>query len=355
MGLGPSPTLMDYDAFREFLAGVAKWAVTDSPSPAEKDLSADKDKHSYFGNTVRRRENSLSPWGFGNPEPGDHEFMQRLFRRWDVDMNSSLTLPNVVSGLARIKGKGDIMGSITYFFELYDDDGDGKVDREGILRISEALLFLSRRGLEGSLTPSSSTTGLSEFEASNGGVVDGPQGTTNERFLSSVSAFIRRCFEYADPDHPQNQGADVQSNGTVDDGAFGVGDDSDEEEDLLDLGNTDSPTMRGKKATGLTSVPAPSHSQQTGDAQRSVSKAQAESANIALDPSKPLHITLPTFRMVVLADELLEQFSSLPSQHLSVSPTKWHPQVPPLLLAASPRSPILVSAAGELQHRKLAQ
>lgn len=315
VGLGPSPTLMDYDAFREFLAGIAKWAITDSPSPPEKEHSPEKDKHSYFGNTVRRRENSLSPWGYGNPEPADHEFMQRLFRRWDVDMNSALTLQNVVTGSAHIKGKGDIMGSITYFFELYDDDGDGKVDREGILRISEALLFLSRRGLEGSLTPSSSMTGLSEYEAGNGGAIDGPQGTTNERFLSSVSAFIRRCFEYADPDHPQNQdGSEEQSNGKADDNAFGVGDDSDQ--DLLNIGqSTDSPKKRGKKNTGLRSVPAPSDRQQNGTAQRSASKSQAESANVALDPSKPLHITLPTFRMVVLADELLEQFfeSSFPA------------------------------------------
>src|ERR1035437_7696646 len=124
--MGPSPTLMDYDGFREFLAGIARWAVTDSPSPPE--FASDKDKHSYFGNSVRRNQQSLSPWGHGNPEPADHEFMQRLFRRWDVDMNSALTLQNVVTGLAHIKGKGDIMGSITYFFELYDDDGDGKVD-----------------------------------------------------------------------------------------------------------------------------------------------------------------------------------------------------------------------------------
>ena len=205
VGLGPSPTLMDYDGFREFLAGMSRWAITDSPTPPEKDASPEKEKHSYFGNSVRRREGSLSPWGFGNPEPADHEFMQRLFRRWDVDMNSALTLQNVVTGLAHIKGKRDIMGSITYFFELYDDDGDGKVDREGILRISEALLFLSRRGLDGSLTPSMSMVGLSEYEASNGNVADPSMGTTNERFLSSVSAFIRRCFEYADPDHPQNK------------------------------------------------------------------------------------------------------------------------------------------------------
>lgn len=306
VGLGPSPTLMDYDGFREFLAGVARWAITDSPTPPEKDNVSEKEKPSYFSNTIKRGQ-SLSPWGYGNPEPADHEFMQRLFRRWDVDMNSALTLQNVVTGLAHIKGKGDIMGSITYFFELYDDDGDGKVDREGILRISEALLFLSRRGLEGSLTPSSSMTGLSEYEAGNGGAIDGPQGTTNERFLSSVSAFIRRCFEYADPDHPQNQ---EETNGAD---SFDVGEVSDAEEDLLDLGSPKKETPKGKKSTGLPTLPTPSG--EDAVRKRSVSKAQSEAANAALDPSKPLHITLPTFRMVVLADELLEQFfeSSFPA------------------------------------------
>jgi hypothetical protein len=209
-----------------------------------------------------------------------------------------------VTGLAQIKGKGDIMGRITYFFELYDDDGDGKVDREGILRISEALLFLSRRGLEGSLTPSASTVGLSEYEVGSGGAVDGPQGSTNERFLSSVSAFIRRCFEYADPDHPQNQQEEVL--GTPDD--FEIGDDS--EDDLLDLGNKSPKSDKKPESSAL-----PKPKEQKLERQRSVSKAQSEAANAALDPSKPLHITLPTFRMVVLADELLEQFfeSSFPA------------------------------------------
>ncbi|CAG8975966.1 hypothetical protein HYALB_00012204 [Hymenoscyphus albidus] len=318
VGLGPSPTLMDYDGFREFLSGMAKWAITDSPSPSEKD-GPDTPKHSYFGNSIKRRDISLSPWGYGNPEPADHEFMQRLFRRWDVDCNSALTLQNVVTGLAQIKGKGDIMGSITYFFELYDDDGDGKVDREGILRISEALLFLSRRGLEGSLTPSSSMVGMSEYEAGNGGQPNELQGNTNERFLSSVSAFIRRCFEYADPDHPQNKEEEGKSsaNEDADDAAFGIGEDSDEEaEDLLDLGPTSPKSpKRGKKPISLGIVsPSPQKSVNRA-AGRSASVAQAEAANAALDPSKPLHITLPTFRMVVLADEILEQFfeSSFPA------------------------------------------
>jgi hypothetical protein len=93
VGLGPSPTLLDYDGFRELLSGMAKWAVGDSPTPPPKDQSIDK--QSYFG-SVRRREASLSPWGYGNTEPADHEFMQRLFRRWDVNMTTSLTLQDVV-------------------------------------------------------------------------------------------------------------------------------------------------------------------------------------------------------------------------------------------------------------------
>lgn len=52
VGLGPSPTLMDYDGFREFLAGMARWAITDSPTPPEKDTT---EKHLYFGNSVRRQ------------------------------------------------------------------------------------------------------------------------------------------------------------------------------------------------------------------------------------------------------------------------------------------------------------
>ncbi|KAI9641802.1 GTPase activating protein (GAP) [Ciborinia camelliae] len=330
VGLGPSPTLMDYDCFREFLAGMTRWAVSDSPSPQEKEL--EKEKHSYFGNSMRRKDISISPWGFGNPEPTDHEFMQRLFRRWDVDMNSALTLQNVVTGLAHIKGKGDIMGSITYFFELYDDDGDGKVDREGILRISEALLFLSRRGLDGSLSPSPSMVGLSEYEASNPAQFSSLHTTTQERFLSSVSAFIRRCFEYADPDNPQNVEVEEKeddesvgeneeksygTNGLVDPNSFAVGDsddsDEEEEEDLLDLGIDSKKT---KKEISLPIIPPPSNKPNNlPTPSRTVSKAQSERANAALDPSKPLHITLPTFRMVVLADELLEQFfeSSFPA------------------------------------------
>ncbi|KAI1479771.1 hypothetical protein K445DRAFT_322078 [Daldinia sp. EC12] len=329
VGLGPSTSLMDYDAFREFLASVSKWAISDAPSASPRRDVSEKDRGSYFGSFRRSEPNLLSPWG-GNPEPADHEFMQRLFRRWDVDSSSTLTLQNVVTGFAHIKGKRDIMGTITYFFELYDDDGDGRVDREGILRISEALLFLSRRGLEGSLSNSASTptpNGLSESSSSS--LTPPIGGTINERFLGSVSAFIRRCFEYADPDHPNNQSTNEGTSpsntdepaGDNNNSAFAIGDDEDEEEDLLAFeGPTDIPKPEKKKPElGDTIPPALGKPDTDNEARRAVSKAQSEKANAALDPSNPLHITLPTFRMVVLADELLEQFfeSSFPtSLHL---------------------------------------
>lgn len=228
-------------------------------------------------------------------------------------MSDSLSLQNVVAGFAAVKGSKDIMSNISYFFELYDDDGDGRVDREGILRISEALLFLSRRGLSESISPSPSMTDV----RSSGS----PERTTrDEQFLNSVSAFIRRCFEYADPDHPSNQGNLPLDQAKEGIDSFAIG--GDDEDDLIDFG-TDPTTPTAEKPTSPTSkrekLPlstvtsntdplAPTETNISTDSDPSARTEKAQAANAALDPNKPLHITLPTFRMVILADEALEQF-----------------------------------------------
>lgn len=320
VGLGPSTSLMDYDAFREFLANMCKWAISDSPAHSSNHTGSGEEKFAKFS-SARRAPDGLSLWGSG-PEPAEHEFLRRLYKQWDVDGDAALTLQNVVTGLAGIKGKRDIMGTITYFFELYDDDGDGKVDREGILRISEALLFLSRRGLEGSLSPNASSLTVNGDGASAHDSQTSLSGSipVNERFLGSVSAFIRRCFEYADPDHPQNQqsATDVTAGEQEEpaSNAFAIGDDEDDE-DLLGFEPTSEPAT-ATKGSGNQSNDAASQSQTDGtnpESRRKVSRAKSEAANAALNPAQPMHITLPTFRMVVLADELLEQFfeSSFPS------------------------------------------
>jgi len=323
VGLGPSPTLMDYDGFREFLARISKWAVTDLPTSLtspKPDAASKTENHAHIGDAKRTRNMSVSASGAGTPEAADHEFMQRLFRHWDTNHASELTLENVVTGIAKVKGTRDIMSSITYFFMLYDDDNDGKIDREGILRISEALLFLSRRGLEGTLTPSLSSSTLDNSGSDPASIAShDTHGNMNEKFLRSVSAFIQRCFEYADPDHPQNQDLKGDPNrhaGALDEeitGSFSIGDDEDFE-DLLDLGEnskTASP-QDGSTVAATSSTRSPKIMPEVLGS--TSSKVDVKSANLALEPANPLHITLPTFRMVILADELLEQFfeSSFP-------------------------------------------
>ncbi|OQO06065.1 hypothetical protein B0A48_08653 [Cryoendolithus antarcticus] len=289
VALGSSTTTMDYDAFRELMAGVAKWAVTDSPttsSPSKEDRMG----NGYFGASMRNKPVPLGPWGAG-PEPAEHDFLQRVYKRWDIDSAGSLSLQNVVAGLAPIKGDKDIMSTISYFFELYDDDQDGKVDREGILRISEGLLFLSRRGVS---SPDVSTLDVTVVPDRI------PRGANrDEQFLSAVSAFIRRCFEYADPGHPSRQAQEAVTDG-VD--KFTLADE--DESDLLDLGDADEakhPLSTSAADGGLLSRPS-------GHAFGQTAQSKNASANAALDPSSPVHITLPTFRMLILADETLESF-----------------------------------------------
>ncbi|KAI2867200.1 hypothetical protein CBS147343_8270 [Aspergillus niger] len=291
VGLGPSPTHMDYNAFREFLAATAKWAVADSP-PSRKE-SADQGF-----NSLRGWGKSSSLWN-NKPEPADHEFTRRLFRKWATDPDEGLSLQNVVNGLARLKGPRDIMNNIQYFFDLYDDEGTGRVDREGILRMSEALLFLSRRGFDGAISPTQSVEDIKTNER------DPDRLSTDERFLGSVSSFIRRCFEYADPSHPDSRAVEKQKDQadaeeTADKlGSFSIGDD--DEEDLIDV-NEDTKSA----ASAETETLAKQSNEDKSNTQHN--RAVSESANPALDPNNPLHITLPTFRMVILADELLEQF-----------------------------------------------
>lgn len=327
VGLGPSPTHMDYNVFREFLAATARWAVADSPPPSRKQSSSEKDRLSSQNASVRGRRKSDSKWS--TVEAADDDFMRRLYRKWNVDNSEGLSLQNVVVGLARLKGTRDIMNSISYFFDLYDDNGTGTVDRDGILSMSEALLFLSRRGFDGALT----VTNIPEDAIDSSLPLeqrDRVKLTVEERFLGSVSSFIRRCFEYADPSHPQSQatvplGKDETQGVTGKLDAFAIGDDDeDDEEDLLELDDKkDPPTTSSEKKSPPIARPSTPKAEGSQSEVTSPTRSASQSANAALDPNKPLHITLPTFRMVILADELLEQFfeSFFPqSFHLSDHP-----------------------------------
>lgn len=127
--------------------------------------------------------------------------------------------------------------------------------------------------------------------------------------------------------------------------SFAVGDsDSDKEEDLLDLDPESSP----KASISTAQTFLDSENKPYSPPKRTTSMPRpTHSANLALDPTRPLHITLPTFRMVVLADELLQQFfeSSFPSSfQLSAHPIL-APSTP-LTTFTSPLSPTSMPPTG---------
>lgn len=171
VGFGGSTDMrMSYPAFCVFMSGIAAWA----------------------------RE----------PE-AEHPFMRALFSRWDTDFRGSLSLQNIVRGISEIRTDGTTpMEMISWFYEVFDTAGTGKLKRDDLLRVTETLLWLTRHNIE-------------------------------DTTLRAMSSFIHHCFEYAERD---------------------------EQAELVNISTTD-----------------------------------------PIDDSR-IYVTLATFRMVVLADQPLEDF-----------------------------------------------
>lgn len=197
----------------------------------------------------------------------DGDFLHSLFELWDESHTGELSLADVVKGLDGLYEE-NLMEAISNFFKVYDKEDRQEVDRETILRISEGLLYLTKPLQDGVLLDQLTTKAIETFVAdevyksqqdSSDEIIlpaqvaidkESFQREQGERYLSSASAFISRSFEYAQPD---------------------------ESHDLLQLDETDN------------------------------IKSSIRS-NVALDPTHPLSLNLPTFRMVVLADETYELF-----------------------------------------------
>ena len=105
---------MDYDIFRYFLMGISAWAN-------EKVVSID-------GRSL-------------NLQPAEHSFIHLIFENLDYDNEGSLSLNNVVTGIASLKYQ-DLMHTMSYWFDLYDFDKNGILDQEGILQLSKGLIFV---------------------------------------------------------------------------------------------------------------------------------------------------------------------------------------------------------------------
>lgn len=229
--LGIGSSTLDFDTFKKFLSGFCDWVNV------EDDIIED---------------------------PND--FLHRLFKSWDKERDGSLTLTNVVVGLDQLVNT-NLLESISSFFSIYDSEGTGEVDREGILHISEGLLYITKPLQDGLTLDGITQKSIESYVAdiiveqqkSNPDSEDiilpdqVPidkelfQREQGERYLSAASGFIQRAFEYAQPVEIPN---------------------------LIDIEET-----------------------------KDTAKLKA---NAALDPNHPLTLNLPTFRMVILADETYE-------------------------------------------------
>lgn len=199
-------TRMDYETFKTFLAGIATWA-----QEVDEDIHSPKNGRSRAPSAVQDKE-----------IPAEHPFLHRLFRRWDREMLGTLSLQDVVRGVAELSTV-DLMATIGWFFAIHDRDGDGKLDKDEVLQMSESLLFITRN------------------------FVGSGKEIGADTYLSAISAFIHHGFEYAE-------------------------------------GHSDT-----------TLIPT------------DINVPKQVSANAALNPTKRLFITLPTLRMIILADESLER------------------------------------------------
>lgn len=198
-------------------------------------------------------------------EDDDTPFLHRLMSLWDSEDQKALTLSDIAVGLNSLL-EPDLMEAMSNFFALYDDKKNGKLDREHILQISEDLLYITTPWKDAweldKITEDAIENAIadeifrrqqekgeksSEIEISAEVEIDKPklENQQIERYLSAASTFIQRAFEYAQPE---------------------------EEETLIEELAVD------KKI----------------------------SHNAALDPNTPSYLNLPTFRMVILADETYE-------------------------------------------------
>ena len=189
---------MSYVAFRLFLMGITQWA--------------------------RQLED-------------EHEFVRRLFDSWDTTKQGTLSLQDVVTGLSDMRSDDTTpMEGIAWWFHLYDNDRDGYLSRDDVLKLTEALLWVLR------------------FEQ-------------DDSYLTGVSTFMHNCFEFA------AQEKEVRA------------------ESLID-----------------------------------VPRQTTDSIASPIDDPDVL-VSLPTFRMVVLADQTLERFfTSRFNETVSIGPVS---NVPP--------------------------
>ncbi|KAK3846094.1 MAG: rab-GTPase-TBC domain-containing protein [Linnemannia gamsii] len=238
---------LDANTFVSFLGSIAHWAQVDDDQMEGDEI------HPIDGSPQHRRRGSTSTTSTARERRrvvGKH-FISRLFDRFDDNGSGILSLQEVTTGLGDII-HGDMMSRMQLFFDMHDLNKDGTLDRDEILGMSESLLFIYRYD-------------------------DG------DTYLPAISNFIRNAFEFAEKVEPVKKEEFV-----VEDE-----DDEDDDDDSKKAKDTKE-SKEGESGAEGSSVP---------------STPNASSGTTPQPQEEPeIQMSLPSFRMVVLADETLERF-----------------------------------------------
>ncbi|KAF9182514.1 hypothetical protein BGZ51_004702 [Haplosporangium sp. Z 767] len=240
---------LDATTFVSFLGSLAHWAQV------EDDQMENDDTHPSNGSPHHhRRRGSTSTTSTARERRrvvGRH-FISRLFERFDRNGTGLLSLQEVTTGLSDII-HGDLMTRMQLFFDMHDMNKDGTLSRDEILSMSESLLFIFRYD-------------------------DG------DAYLGAISNFIRNAFEFAEKVDAAKKDT-LAAEGTE---ATKVDTEEKEEEALEE----------SDKAT-----------RDNGDAEDTTTAPTTEKTDCNPSHEEPeIQMSLPSFRMVVLADEALEKF-----------------------------------------------
>ncbi|GME67245.1 unnamed protein product [[Candida] boidinii] len=217
--------------------------------------------------------------------PEQTKFLDRLYNAWSNEENV-MTLETLCLGLDKLLDS-DIMTTLSNYFSLYDTEKKEKINRETILQVAEDLILITAPWRDGLLFDEITNKAIeseiaakiverqkwlkeNNIEEEDTDSIHIPsevkfnqekwQIKQSERYFASNSNFLKLSFQYAQPDEDPNT-------------------------PLIDL-----------EDTGITK-PKPDESFQ-----------EKLKHNIALDPSNPMYISLPMFRMVILSDTTYESF-----------------------------------------------
>nr|CAG8515135.1 10672_t:CDS:10 [Entrophospora candida] len=184
-----------------------------------------------------------------------YELINKLFVHFDGSLSGGLTLQDVILGLGEIMF-GDLMSRIHFFFKLHDNDNDGYLLKEEILQMSESFLFIFRN-------------------------------RQDDRHLNSVSNFIKNSFEFSDPLQPEKNQLKVNNHDSINSKL------QSQDENVEDKNERDENEENKNE----------------GDKNEKEEQRLKEiKEKIIMNDTEDYRMSLPSFRMVILADAYLEEF-----------------------------------------------